>query len=504
MLTFDMEQHAVPQHIASFEFKLFGDLTVRQFVTLAIPMAAAAALFFSGLPAVIRIPISAVIALFGLFSALVPIGGRPFDKWIVSFIKAVLSPTQRIWVKESKIPAYLNVVITQSNKEQQAPEPITAQGRERLKNYLRTLPRGNVNPLDVKEQIAVQRLSFDTIQQEANTLGGKLQPPIIWPTQNAFVPKTLPQAPAQEEQYEQEMRASLPQTKSFHQTATPILSTHAKPYALPGLEKKLKNTAQEEEAIELAPIIKAQLATEAQENIIPIQTPGKRLRLIHGIGKTRTRKLHFAPPEGFDISKLPIRGERRFEISEELKKRYTKDTNTDSLFPQETILPKIAPIPTQNPQSLKAHTPNRQNYIPRAQTSTNNLANVEFKPQEKEVQDSQVSTTGEPSQKVPQLTAALANMMPITTTPNVLSGIVTDSQKVPMAGAIVIVKDPNNIPIRALKTNKLGQFLSVTPLSENTYTIETEAQGHSFVPQSIKLEGKILEPLEIKAAEGVA
>jgi len=63
-----MEQHPVPQHIASFEFKLFGNLTVRQFVTLAIPMGIAALIFFSNLLTIIRLPLALIFGLLGLFA----------------------------------------------------------------------------------------------------------------------------------------------------------------------------------------------------------------------------------------------------------------------------------------------------------------------------------------------------------------------------------------------------------------------------------------------------
>src|SRR3989338_3299353 len=109
-----MEQHPVPSHIASFEFKLFGNLTIKQFVTLAIPASVGGIIFFSGLPDTIRFPLSVLFVGFGLLIALVPFGGRPFTKWIMAFVKAILSPTQRIWIKEKKIPEFLWVITNPS------------------------------------------------------------------------------------------------------------------------------------------------------------------------------------------------------------------------------------------------------------------------------------------------------------------------------------------------------------------------------------------------------
>src|SRR3989344_4675069 len=77
-ICFNMEQHPVPQHIASFEFKLFGNLTIRQFVNLAIPASIGGIIFFSGLPDIVRFPLSGLFVGFGLLIALVPFGGRAF------------------------------------------------------------------------------------------------------------------------------------------------------------------------------------------------------------------------------------------------------------------------------------------------------------------------------------------------------------------------------------------------------------------------------------------
>ena len=262
-----MEQHPVPQHIASFEFKLFGNLTVRQFITLAIPMSLAALVFFSALPSLIRYPLAIIIGLFAFFAALVPINGRPLDKWFVSFIKAVLSPTQRIWVKETKIPEFLSIVTAPQPQEETVPESITAQGRERLKAYLRSLPKGTVTPLDVKEQIAVERIGLEgaILPSGAQAQEGKLPPPIIWPTgsitggrQPLYAQGSLPQinaapwlstaqtAPKVQrinplfEQYEGEMEEALPPISTTKTTATPRINQHAKVFAVPGLEKSSK------------------------------------------------------------------------------------------------------------------------------------------------------------------------------------------------------------------------------------------------------------------------
>src|SRR3989344_8657955 len=295
-----MEQHSVPQHIASFEFKLFGNLTIRQFVTLAIPMGIALLIFFSQLPAIIRLPLALIFGLLGLFASLVPIGGRPFDKWIVAFAKSILSPTQRVWIKEQKLPEFLDIVVAPPPSEGKIPETITAQGRERLFAYLRSLPKGEFSPFDVKEQVALQRLNLEPPAQVASQ--GQLPRPIIWstspyqekrppPLAQASLPQvtTVPQVSmattSPVEEYPEALKESLPTLDTFKgATVPPRISPHAKPYILAGLEKKLReSTWEKEKPVELIKTPIARLASDVNfsiENIIPFRTANRHLKFL--------------------------------------------------------------------------------------------------------------------------------------------------------------------------------------------------------------------------------
>ncbi len=521
-----MEQHPVPQHIASFQFKLFGNLTIRQFVTLAIPMSVAALIFFSNIAVVIRLPLSVLLGLFGLFISLVPVSGRPFEKWLAAFIRAIFSPTQRIWIKEEKVPEFIKIISSPPIKKISEPESITAVGKERLLAYVRSLPKENLTPLDIKEHLAIQRLALG--EGPKGTEEGQLPPAILWP---GGEPPEIPY----------HFRSSIPQVEEIPLTGTiqageqpfdetrmrivaaprppetPVvgsvdqvkISTHAKPYILPGVEKKLKNRG--------APRPQAHLASEtnfAQELVIPIQTPDKNIRLVHGVGKTRVRKLHFAPPANFDLSKLPIHGERRFEISEELKKRLRFES---SLW-QESVPPvppeglsqaspaqePVGQIPPEKKVTASQGVPKVTQFVPRANVNLETPPDVSLRPQETELTDSKISISRQKSKGVPLPSSMLerAQMVPLTNKPNVLSGLVTAGDGSPLVGVILTVRDINGIPLRALKTNKLGQFLSATPLANGQYSIEIEDGISNFKPIMITLTGQVLAPLEIKAEGG--
>lgn len=574
-----MEQHPIPQHLASFQFKLFGNLTTRQFVTLAIPLGFATLIFFSNLAPIIRLPLALILGLFGAFAALVPLGGRPFDKWIVAFVRAVFAPTQRIWTKEKNMPEFLNVVIAPAAAAEQIPEQITMQSRDRMLAYLRSLPAENETPLDIREQMAISGLNLSTYEAGE----GKLPPAIVWPTSTQVQPTVVigdenkvpaawaktsirtgdiekealfEEAPFDKSQGEQiekavnmrgtegtkgtegqrdrvvkDIKIKVPKVEAVGvpfvagtSQGKPTISRSAKAYVLPVIEDRLREKVKpfdesQGKPLEIYRVAKTHLASEANfslENIFPVRGPNNEVRLMRGVGSTRVRKLHFAPPENFDLSKLPIRGEGRFEISQELARRFHFDDQTPAVVLPSGAGSSVASVniniptkaqeatrvlPKQAKEAASAH--------PRGEQSTN-LEHPGGEPGAGEVAGNErpdstkfsVSDVKqlEQTQKAPQ---SAAHIIPLTSTPNVISGLVTDTNGVPVDGAVLVVRDTTGIPIRALKTNKLGQFLSATPLGNGTYTIEVESETVKIQPSSINLTGEVLQPLAL-SGEGVS
>ena len=90
-------------------------------------------------------------------------------------------------------------------------------------------------------------------------------------------------------------------------------------------------------------------------------------------------------------------------------------------------------------------------------------------------------------------------MPSVPTLPNVLVGMVFDPERKIVEGAIIEIRDSQGNPVRAFKTNKLGQFRTVTPLPNDTYEIEIEKEGLQFDLIKIEFKGEIVEPIEIKA-----
>ena len=87
----------------------------------------------------------------------------------------------------------------------------------------------------------------------------------------------------------------------------------------------------------------------------------------------------------------------------------------------------------------------------------------------------------------------------LTTFPNVINGIIKDNQSNYLEGVVAVIYDKEGLPVRALKTNKLGQFTGSTPLPNATYTLELEKDNFSFDVLQIELIGGVLPPLQVTA-----
>jgi hypothetical protein len=98
-----MDNHPVPQNISSYEFRLVGDMTLKQFLQLAAGIIMAVILVNLQLLPIIKYSLALISVLLGFLMAFIPINGRPFTSWLVAFFKAIYSPTEYIWIPDSAL-----------------------------------------------------------------------------------------------------------------------------------------------------------------------------------------------------------------------------------------------------------------------------------------------------------------------------------------------------------------------------------------------------------------
>lgn len=341
-----MEQHPVPQNIASYEFRLVGDMTLKQFIELASGLVVALIFYASGLAWYFKWPLVFVSAVLGVGLAFFPIEERPLETWLMSFLKTIYSPTQYLWKKTPKKPEFL---------EERPPLPtepiqqvVTPQDKIKMTEYVATLPVVK-SAIDQKEE--------DFVNQIQNLFSMPTPPMHFGPT------------------------ASRP----------------------------------------------------------PVQAMPN--RIIGQVTESENVKVH------------KLSGPFVLEVEQP-----AKEIGVDA---QTVHIPKYTP----------PHIP----YIPPPMT---------FR---------------QPIQAQP---ARYSSEMPIPeapTIPNILTGMVTDKDGRILENVILEILDQNANPVRALRTNKIGQFRTATQLANGFYEMLLEKDGYEFDNVRVELKGEIVQPIEIKA-----
>ncbi|MEK7070848.1 MAG: PrgI family protein [Patescibacteria group bacterium] len=162
-----MEQHPIPRQITTFEFKLVGFMTLRQFVYLlvAIPLAAISfkiPIFF------VNILLPIFFVSIGVALAFLPINDRPLDIFINNLFKRLTSPTQYTYHKHNEPLFFLTNLIYASD-----PHKVLAHidVQTKLTNYLSkntTIPSPQSNPIQMQSTVAA--VNATPIQAQVQTI----------------------------------------------------------------------------------------------------------------------------------------------------------------------------------------------------------------------------------------------------------------------------------------------------------------------------------------------
>ena len=327
-----MQPHPIPQDVTSFQFHLVGDMTLKQFMYLAIgsTLAYIFFVFLTPIYPIIAWPLIIISGLSGAALAFLPVGSRPLDHWLLAFLKAVYSPTKRVWKRNSR-------VFTQ--------DPLFS---SRLATYLSSLQPKQI---------------------------GQVRP---W---NAPISTNTPPAP-------------------------------------------LLTTAELGKTVDLA--------RQAQNLKFKIIQTERVLNQIHSQAKQ--------PDE---INKIIIDLQNLVNQASQIKQQL------------DTV----------------AHEPTKLGVV----------INPAL------VGKVKIITPTKPKQ----------TQLALTTFPNVISGVIKDTTGNYLEGCIAVIYDKEGLPVRALKTNKLGQFTGSTPLQNGTYKLVIEKDNLTFDVLQIELTGELLPPLMI-------
>lgn len=131
-----MEQHPIPQQISSYQFRLVGDMTLKQFFQVAAGALISLLIYSTNLYPLIKWPLIIFSFGFGAALAFLPFEERPLSRWILAFFKSIYSPTIFLWQRKEDGYQFFQ-------EEASVPKDtgiIAPHGEVVLENYLKTLP----------------------------------------------------------------------------------------------------------------------------------------------------------------------------------------------------------------------------------------------------------------------------------------------------------------------------------------------------------------------------
>ena len=457
-----MDQHPIPQDVTGFQFKLIGTMTVKQFGYVASGVILAVVLFYlplqGALAPLVKLMFIPLFGASGVVVAFVPIDGRPVDTMTTNFVKALFSPNQYVYHRLGRKMSFSTVTVIKAPALQKNGKPVEAapvvkkhtnNKEEQLRAFLMSSQGGVKNELDKKEA--------DFLKAYAAPIQ-IAQPNIVRPMAKAAAPavKTAPIMP------KPAVLPTHPKAPLLLQQK-PVLPVKVTPVAAPTPVQSAPSSKLPETPEALAKqetVIEQQLTQAKQEEAKPLPVPA------HDAAHTKVETL--------EQQLLQIHNQKQ-QLEQEIAKLHTQLSEQKSPVPAvaaPTVL-QTAPVqPASAPKPVVA--PVIKPAIP--------------------IQDPHMVRI------VPASTATNRTDLPrVSDTPNVVVGIVKDPRGNVLSNILVEVKDREGNPVRAFKTNPLGQFASATPLSPGVYTLELEdpKKLQKFDVIQITANNQIMRPIEI-------
>jgi hypothetical protein len=166
-------QHQIPQEISSYEFRLVGNMTVRQFIKMGAGLLAAAFIYISGMPFLLKFLLITLFSAFGFALAFIPVNDRPLDRWIASFFKSIYSPTIYIW-KKTAVRLDMRSVAAQAHHAPVARKVSVDDKQPTIKEYVASLPidedepekRKTLSEKEFREQFEKVQLREKSVREE--------------------------------------------------------------------------------------------------------------------------------------------------------------------------------------------------------------------------------------------------------------------------------------------------------------------------------------------------
>lgn len=414
-----MDNHPIPQDVTHFQFKLIGNLTLKQFGYVGAGGISAWIAISTGAPFIVKLLIAMVFAGAGLFFAFIPVEGRPADLMLTYFFKALFQPNQYIFQKQNGAgqpfaqmrPATTTVTA----------QPMMAQ-------------QSNVMPSGIPMMPSLQQTPQANFQPNQPSFPSPSQPPV---------------------QKTQE---------------TPVAAQKS-PLDIP--------------AVPTTPAVTSPLDIHI-EPVKPTPVPHQQKPIITSAQVPSQQLVVAAVP----AASVPV----------------SKPTDvTAPVVAAPAQIPTAAAQPKENPALQQE----LQNTLAQKKQLEEQLAALQKQLEQKTQPAPAATSVQAPAQPAPVGVSPVIKTIPaapkvsqapmVSDFPNIIMGVVKDARGNVLPNILIEVKDTDDNPVRAFKTNQLGQFASATPLLNGTYTIlfEDPAKTHNFDAIQIEVIGEIMQPVEV-------
>lgn len=386
----DVESHPIPQDVTGFQFKIIGDMTIKQFAYLCGSTTVGWIFYQLPITSFIRLPVAIALGAIGPALAFLPIGGRPMDTMIFQFIKAFFKPTRFVYQKTGG-SAWLSTVTANAKKA-------------RIENV-----HGPIAPLPKLQGLT------------------------------PFLTNSI--KPQNQSQILQDQTGSAHIT-SMYSSASQTISTKPAPQPLGQIQHDKKDSLKKK----VQDLEKDLEATRKEKAMLEQVQPS--------LNQTQSQ-------DSLDL-------EKQLQGMQVLKENLTKQLIT---LQQKLDL-----------QKKNVYTPAMATPQLNAPTTRGQTQNVK-----------QIPKGMEKNIGLPVAPEA----------PNIISGIIKDPRGNPLGNILVEVKDKEGNPVRAFKTNGLGQFVSSTALTNGEYTIlfEDPKAQNKFDAIEFKANGEVILPIEVTSVD---
>lgn len=170
-----MDQHPIPRQITSFEFKLIGFMTLKQFLYLVIFFPVGFVVFKIIPIPIINALLGILVGAVGLAFAFIPYQDRPLEEWVRNFIKRLNSPTQYFYQKNNEPVYFLKNLYFLSD-----PHVVLAHvdSKEKLQAYL---AQKNAAQQPLQDQ---KKKNIDNLLKQPGKLLTPISKPVTVPSAN--------------------------------------------------------------------------------------------------------------------------------------------------------------------------------------------------------------------------------------------------------------------------------------------------------------------------------